>query len=257
MSHRYEIKRAKYMADDLLDESKDESDENLDDELDDESNDESGDDHTESETSEDDDDQSEDDESDDSSSKDETADDENDEDKSDKDESEDDHQPQSKRTPEQIAKYERKRRKKAERELRNMRNGRGGASPSLPPGGLADRVWQSVVKVDIQELAQTDPTVIKRTPLIKKIIFDEMPELQKNPNGVKIANDIAKGRMIKITPETEPDESHQRTTPPSQPRQPQSKTKFRILTEQEVSKLSEQGLRAYEDALAKHYADKK
>lgn len=241
------------MADEELDET---SDENLDDELEDEiSDDESGDDHTESETSEDNDDQSEDEESDDSS-----VTDENESDGDDDDDESSEEPDKSKRTPEQIAKYERQRRKKAEARIRQLeRDGRGTETvktdgPKLPPGGLSERFYNTVVKVDIAEIAQTDPTVLKRAGLIKKIIFEEMKWLQQDPNGVKTANEIALGRTVKQTPGTESDTTVNRKTTPPEPRKPQSKTKFRVLSNDEIMRLSETQLRAYEDALAKHLA---
>lgn len=245
------------MADEELDESKDESDENLDEELDDTSDTESGDDSTESETSEDEKDQSKDTESDESSSQDEeSTDDKDSEDDESDDESESD---KSKRTPEQIAKYERKRRKKAERELRDLRRTNtqdtSKDGPTLPPGGLAERVWKTIVKVDIEEIAQSDPTVMKRAGMIKNIIFKEMPWLQKDPNGVKTANEIALGRTVKPTPGTEQSQTVQRKTSPPDPRRPQTKSKFKVLSTDEVNRLSETQLRAYEDALAKHLAE--
>lgn len=237
------------MADDELDET---SDENLDDELE-ESDDESGDETATSETSEDESEQSDDDESDDSTSTDE-SDDESDDDESTETSG------KTKRTPEQIAKYERKRRKKAERELRDLKRGdRGDAGNSdtkLPPGGVADRFWKSIVKVDIAEIAVDDPTVHQRAGIIKKIIFDEMPELQKKENGVSIANDIAKGRMLKATSEqTEGQEKIvKRKTSPTQPRRPADRgNEFKPKSQAEVNKMSSEQLQEYEDQLGDYY----
>lgn len=239
------------MADEEMD---DESDENLDDELD-ETSDESGDDTDRSKTSEEETDQS-DDESD-STSTDES------DDESDDDESKDESGKSEKRTPEQIAKYERKRRKKAERELRELKRPDRSdtdvntSDTKLPPKGIAERFWKSIVKVDIAEIAVDDPTVHQRAGLIKKIIFDEMPELQKRENGVAVANDIAKGRMMKSTSENgEQSSIVKRKTSPTQPRKPAaSDDAFKPKSQSEVNKMSSEQLQEYEDKLGDYYVE--
>lgn len=248
------------MTDEHRDESQDESDENLDSELEDELHDESGDDSTESETSEDETNQSEDDESDDSSSQEETES-ETSEDETD-DESDDSEDDQPDRTPQQIAKYERNRRKSTERENRKLQKQirDAGLTPvtevsrrEAPRPGLADRFWSTVAKVDIMEIAQDDPTVHQRAKAIRHVLEVEMPALMKDPNGVHIANDIVKGRMVKVTPGTESRPIKRKTTP-VQTRTPETSKGFKRLSDAEIAKLSPEGLTAYETRLHAHLA---
>jgi hypothetical protein len=254
MSHCYVIKRVNTMADEAMDTLDDEElpDEKLDAAVDDESNDESADDQpAKPKTSEGEDDQSNGDESDD--------DDDQDNDKSEDDESDDESgQEKQPRTPEQIAKYERKRRKKAERELRELKGGGTPTKPSkdgpvLPPGSMAERFWNTVVTVDIQQIAASDPTVNKRAGMIKKIIFKEMPWLQNDPNGVRTANEIAIGRTVQVTPGTESDEPPvQRKTTPAKPRTGKTGDTFKRWTDAEYANHTEQEQIAYEDQLRAH-----
>lgn len=256
------------MTDEQRDEShEDESDENLDEELeDDESGSESGDESAESETSEDEDDQSEDDESDDSTSQEDNESETDDEESEDDESEEESESDQPNKGKKDIAKYERNRRKSAERENRHLKAQlrEAGLTPqsdvkkSDPPKvGLADRFWSTVAKVDIMEIAQTDPTVHQRSKMIQRILQVEMPELMKNPNGVYIANDIAKGRTIKETPGTEDKKSVQRKTSPAKPRgNHEPSTGFVQLSQEQYDKLSPDGQIAYERNLQKHLASK-
>lgn len=142
-------------------------------------------------------------------------------------------------------KVERERRKKAEKEtakaiarLESYEQDKEDSKKTYPdpkkPTPLAKRVWEAIARTDMMELAEEDPTVRERRGEIRDILFEELPELQdtkdKDGNyiGVKIANEISRGRSIqpssgkdsvsvnKQTSSTQPKKQTPKKKPPTQ-----------------------------------------
>jgi hypothetical protein len=95
--------------------------------------------------------------------------------------------------------------------------------------------------------SQTDPSVAQRVPLIKKIMFEEMPELSEKPNGFELADDIAKGRTIKIT--VKPKEGADLKPQTSPARHAGASPKPKVLSQDEYNKLPEAERIAYENSM--------
>lgn len=121
--------------------------------------------------------------------------------------------------------------------------------PRRTPTGqpLYDRFLNNEFRTATMFAAQTDPTIMARIPIIKKIMFEEMPELLEKPNGFELANDLAKGRTIKVTVTSKKDAELQPQTSPARPAGAGPKVKR--LTQDEYNKLSEDQRVAYENSL--------
>ena len=111
---------------------------------------------------------------------------------------------------------------------------------------IADRFLENEFRSNVLFASQDDPTVVARKDAIHKIMFVEMPYLLEKPDGFQIANDLAKGRTIKVVVKPgEKPEVNPQTTPA---RAAGAGPKVKPLSQDEYNRLPEDQRAEYENS---------
>lgn len=155
-------------------------------------------------------------------------------------------------------KREREMRKEYQRRVKELEAEAEKSKLKDTPKGKANSIRQDFLemraKTNLMELQLDDPTFKDRASEVKKVLFEDMPELLEKKDGIRIADDIAKGRLITSSDNKErKDMPHNQTTPA----QPKRKDGEKTVSQKDYNNMSDDERKSYEASEIRKLANKK